>query len=318
MELVSPRTCVAIGECMLELSTAGHGWRLSCGGDTFNTAVHLARWGWGSRFLTALGSDPFSRRMLDQWVDEGLDTSLVLTHPSRLPGLYAIETDGAGERRFHYWRGESAARAMLDIPGAEAALAGARDAGLLHLSGITLSLFDHPGRRRLGRLAADVRARGGRVSFDPNYRPAVWRSRDAARNAITTFAPNVTVALVSFDDESRLWGDEDAAATIKRWRQLGVTDVVVKDGSRGAWIDDGAAAVLVPTPSRLAAIDTTGAGDAFNAGYLAAALSVDPVRAVMVGQLAAGITIQHGGAIPPRSSTRSFASLTDQASDLVR
>lgn len=315
---MSPPTFVAVGECMLEMSAADHDWTLSCGGDTFNTAVHVARWGWSSRFLTALGSDPFSRRMLQQWVDEGLNTSLVLTHPSRLPGLYAIETDDSGERRFHYWRGQSAARAMFDLPNVDDALVAAQDAGLLHLSGITLSLFDDPGRLRLGRLAADVRVRGGRVSFDSNYRPAVWHDRDAARRAITALAPYVSVALVSFDDERELWGDEDASATIQRWQRLGVPEVVVKDGSRGAWISDGAAVVLVPTPSRLAAVDTTGAGDAFNAGYLAAAPFTERMRAVMVGHLTAGVTVRHRGAIPPPSKIGTLGSLIEQTATLVR
>ena len=101
---------VCIGEAMLELARRGDGWSLGYGGDTLNTAIHLARLGHDVAYLTALGGDPFSQDMKARWAAEGLDTSLVLTHPTRQAGLYAIDTDEAGERSFTYWRDASAAR----------------------------------------------------------------------------------------------------------------------------------------------------------------------------------------------------------------
>ena len=100
---------VVIGEGMLELSPVAEAWRLGHGGDTLNTAIHLARSGLDVAFVTALGDDPFSKGLRAAWAGEGLDTSLILADPSRRPGLYAISTDAAGERSFTYWRGESAA-----------------------------------------------------------------------------------------------------------------------------------------------------------------------------------------------------------------
>jgi 2-dehydro-3-deoxygluconokinase len=103
---------VVIGEGMLELSRKGEGWQLGYGGDTLNTAIHLARAGHDVAYLTALGIDPMSANLKARWAAEGLDTSLVLDHPSRSTGLYAISTDAAGERSFAYWRDSSAARQM--------------------------------------------------------------------------------------------------------------------------------------------------------------------------------------------------------------
>ena len=132
---------VVVGEGMIELSRADGGlWRLGHGGDTLNTAIHLARMDRDVRYVTALGDDPFSATLLQDWAAEGIDTSLILRDPTRMPGLYAITTDEAGERSFSYWRGQSAARRTLSLPGSAAAMVEAEQADLL-LYSLILSRF---------------------------------------------------------------------------------------------------------------------------------------------------------------------------------
>ncbi|MFM7273605.1 MAG: sugar kinase, partial [Gammaproteobacteria bacterium] len=223
--MTSPVTrVVAIGECMLELSAAGDAWRMGYAGDTFNTALYLARLGVPVAYLSALGTDPFSAEMRAAFRAERIDDSLVLSDPKRLPGLYAIRTDARGERSFHYWRERSAVRNLFVLEGIEEALAEAAAADLLYLSGITLSLVDASGRERLRELAAAVRRRGGTVAFDPNYRPAGWVDPDAARAAFADFAGEIDTALPTFDDERLLWGDAVIADCIARWRGWGAKD----------------------------------------------------------------------------------------------
>ncbi len=153
---------------MLEFSRdegpAGDCWRLGVAGDSFNTAVYLARLGVPVEYLSALGADPMSMRIRDAIRREGLGETLLLEHPARRPGLYLIETPPGQDRRFHYWRDSSAARALFECPGIETALAGAARARLLYLSGITLSLFGAAQQQRLRELAATVRAGGGLVA----------------------------------------------------------------------------------------------------------------------------------------------------------
>ncbi len=133
----SPRV-VAAGECMLELARQGELWRLGAAGDSFNTALYLQRLGAKVRYFPALGRDPFSEEMLHSWAREGLDTSLVLRDPERLPGLYAIRTDDQGERSFYYWRQNAAARQLFRQPGIDAMLQAAADCDLLYLTGVDL------------------------------------------------------------------------------------------------------------------------------------------------------------------------------------
>jgi hypothetical protein len=132
---------ICIGEAMLELSSRAGACHLGYGGDTLNTAIHLARLGHDVAYLTALGADPFSADLRSKWADEGLDTSLILTDTARNPGLYAISVDHAGERSFTYWRNDSAARQMFALPEIERVLAEAIQADLLVYSLITLAVL---------------------------------------------------------------------------------------------------------------------------------------------------------------------------------
>ncbi len=303
--MVNRAGLVAVGECMLELRAEGDHWRLGHGGDTFNTAVYLARLGEDVAYLTALGDDPFSATMRTAWQAEGLRLDLVLTAPHRLPGLYAIQTDPAGERSFHYWRDQAAVRDLFALPGCAAALDAAAGAQLLYISGITLALFDAAGRAALGTLARRVRDAGGDVVFDPNYRAKIWPSPIAARQAIAAIAPLVTIVLPTFDDEAVLHGDADPGATQARWHAAGVREIIVKLGAAGCMLSDGS--VIAPT-APVTPVDTTGAGDAFNAAYLAARRRGGTVAdAAAFGNLLAGRVIGWRGAILPREQMPDFA-----------
>jgi len=291
---------VAIGECMLELVRVGDDWRLNHAGDVFNTALTMRRLGVPVAFLSALGVDPFSVEMHAAWLREQIDTTMVLTDATRLPGLYAIRTDAGGERSFYYWRERSAVRRLFELPGFEAAIARACNARLLYLSGITLSLFQDPERARLVEIARTVRARGGRVVFDPNYRAAGWPDQHAACAAFAALAREASIVLPTFADENLLFGDTAAERTVQRYQALGAEEVVVKLAARGCLVATAAQCEYLAPPSTVTALDTSGAGDAFNAAYLAARLvGRSPSEAARAGNMLAGEVVRYPGAILP-------------------
>ena len=143
-ELIShhhPRVAL-IGECMIELQQHANGsLQQSFGGDTLNTAVYLARMLGGAGqvdYVTALGDDSFSDAMCKDWAQERIGLSKVQRLPGRLPGLYCIQTDVHGERRFLYWRNEAAVRDCFTTPAAAAILAALPDYDVLYFSGIKI------------------------------------------------------------------------------------------------------------------------------------------------------------------------------------
>lgn len=304
MSGTAPLRAVLVGEAMLELSQDGSGWRLGYGGDTLNTAIHLARAGVATAYLTAIGSDPLSARLTAHWAGEGLDTSLVLTHPTRSTGLYAITTDAAGERSFAYWRDTSAVRELFTLAAVDRALGVAERANLFGFSLISLAILPDAGREHLLALAARVRAQGGTVAFDGNYRPRLWASPDEARAWRDRAIALAAIGLPTLEDEVALGLPGDPQAVAAHWQGLGCTETVVKLGARGCLLPDG---TVVPPPQVLQPVDTSGAGDAFNAGYLAARLAgAPPHQAALKGHALAGWCVMRAGAIPPRDASASY------------
>jgi 2-dehydro-3-deoxygluconokinase len=293
-------TITVIGEAMLELSRGeGDGWNLRYGGDVINTAVHLARAGDRVRLASALGSDPMSALLRAQWEAEGVDTALVIAAKDRLPGLYAIETDAQGERSFHYWRSEAAARRMFALPESDAVMAEAATSDLLYFSLITLAILPDEGREALLALCAKTKERGGRIAFDGNYRPRLWEDAATARRWRDRAIALCDIGLPTLADEVEMGEADDAQDAATRWGAGEGREIVVKLGGDGCYVDG----AVVPIPQSLTVVDSSGAGDAFNGGYLHARLAgATPRDAALAGHRLAGWNIGRRGAIPARDA----------------
>lgn len=287
-----------LGEGMIELSRRGDLWAMGYGGDTLNTAIHLARFGWDVSFISALGTDPFSKSLRDDWAAEGLDTSLILSDPARRPGLYAIQTDDAGERSFHYWRENSAARGLFGLPGIEGVIAAIEAADLFYFSLISLAVLPPDARELLFELCRSLRRRGGRVLFDGNYRPRLWSGPAEALRARQRALTVTDMGFPTLEDEVALGGFASATEVAAAWRDGGVREVLVKLGRDGCLLPDG---TVLPPPATITPIDSSGAGDSFNAGYLQARLAgADTAIAAAAGHRLAHWVIGRQGAIPAR------------------
>jgi 2-dehydro-3-deoxygluconokinase len=145
---------VSVGECMVELARGDDGrFRLSYGGDTFNTAVYLSRAGIDISYATALGDDPYSAGLIALARQEDVRAGLIATVAGRMPGLYLIET-ADGERTFHYWRDRSPARELFELPQAGNIATAITQAGVVYFSAITLSLYSDVGLARFAEALA--------------------------------------------------------------------------------------------------------------------------------------------------------------------
>jgi 2-dehydro-3-deoxygluconokinase len=301
MKVASALKVASLGECMIEFSQSHDGsFRRGFGGDTLNTALYLSRLGIDTAYVTALGDDALSEEMLTAWRSEGIKTDLVTRVAGRLPGLYMIERDARGERTFLYWRDRAPAREFFDHADA-ASLDRLARFDWLYLSGISLSLYGDNGRARLRELLAAVRRNGGKVAFDGNFRPRGWPDGAAACRAFADILPLIDLALPTFEDEQALFGDETLDQCIDRYRASGVTEIVVKRGPHGCVVAVEGDRIESPPPKVVEPVDTTAAGDSFNAGYLAARIGGAPPReAALAGHRLAGAVILSPGAVIPR------------------
>jgi 2-dehydro-3-deoxygluconokinase len=304
---MAPIRVASFGECMLELQGPAFGTlRQGQGGDTLNAAVYLARCGRAAgievQYATALGDDGFSSAMAERWQAEGVGTALLRRLPGRLPGLYWIETDEHGERRFSYWRDSAAARSYFDtLPGQTPLEQAADTLSALHFSGISLAILPPAGRQRLLALAQRLRERGACVAFDNNYRPRLWPGIETAREAFAAASRVATLALMTLDDEQALWGEPDAERQLAQTLALPAAEVVVKRGAASTLVRTAARErIEVPTERVERVLDTTAAGDSFAGAYLAARLAgATPAAAARAGNRLAARVVQHPGALMP-------------------
>jgi 2-dehydro-3-deoxygluconokinase len=294
---MTPVAC--IGECMIELRQATDG-RLSrgYGGDTLNTAVYMARLGTPVDYVTALGDDPISDEMAAGWASEQVGTKWVMRLAGKLPGLYMIQTDEAGERRFYHWRESSAVRSLMSLPQTEEILGALAGYDLVYLSAITLSLYDESGRRRLIAALDAARRRSVRIAFDTNFRPRGWPDLEIARRAYQAAFDIADIVLASTEDMSALYPGENSDQLLAR---MPGREAVMKLAEPACIVRfAGQSQIVKADPVRDAVVDTTAAGDSFAAAYLAARLgSADPVAAARAGHRLAGAVVCHRGAIIP-------------------
>ncbi|MDR6950882.1 2-dehydro-3-deoxygluconokinase [Ancylobacter sp. 3268] len=297
----------SIGECMIELSDAGGGlYRRGFAGDTLNTA-------WGVRgltdpaqvlvrYVTRVGDDAASEEMLGFFSRAGIDASHVSRVPGRPVGLYMIALQGF-ERSFTYWRDSSAARLLAaDLGALRAALA---DADCVYLSGITLAILPPEHRGNLFAALAEARARGAMIAFDANVRVRLWPSLDALRAGLEAGYRAATIALPTFPDEGEIFGDASAEETVVRIAGYGVPEIVVKDGAEPCTLQAEGRIDVIPAVPVAEPLDTTGAGDSFNAGYLAARLAGrSPAEAVRLAHKVAARVICSRGALIDMAALR--------------
>lgn len=295
-----------IGEVMIELAALDHDTAaIGVAGDTYNTAVYLRRELASAAlavevsYVTALGDDLMSQRIRADMQRHELDTRYVETRPGRAPGLYTIETDELGERRFSYWREHSAARTLFQSP-AGTALEKLLDFDLIYLSGISLAILPESSRSALMAMLNTCREAGIHIAFDSNYRPRLWTSPDIARAVTSEMWAAVDIALPSLDDEIDLFVDVDGDAVVERLRSSGVKSGAMKrgvEGPIGLGTGDQQLASMHFQPAETV-LDTTAAGDSFNAGWLAAFAHGAPEDArLLAGHNLARQVVQARGAV---------------------
>jgi 2-dehydro-3-deoxygluconokinase len=264
---------LSIGECMVEMAPAADGnFRMGFAGDTLNTAWYArSELGkdWDVAYFTAVGDDAISTRMVDFFDASGITTKLIRRIPDRTVGLYLIQLDN-GERSFAYWRSESAASRLAGD--ADLLKANLATADLIYFSGITVAILPPSERQTLFAAIAGARANGATIAFDPNLRPRLWEDADTMRKAVMDAASVSDILLPSFEDEANAFGDRTTEDTARRYSGQGVPIVIVKNGA-GEMLASERGNIRRFTPDPVASVvDTTAAGDSFNAAFLASYL----------------------------------------------
>ncbi len=267
---------LCIGEAMAELRRTDTGsFDVSFAGDSFNTAVYASRILGDNKvgFCSVIGQDPLSSGLLTLAKEEGLNIDYLQHHPSRNIGVYAVATDERGERSFYYWRDQSAARTLLThadetkyIPKAQ----------VIYFSAISLAVMDKAARALLFQTLTQRQNEGCLIAFDSNFRPKLWEDIPTAQHMISKAWEMADIALPSIDDEMALF-DETAEQVIARFTAQKWHSIAIKRGDKGPLSPHLPTAQHPPFSVAEKVVDTTAAGDSFNAGFLASLTTGQPL-----------------------------------------
>ncbi len=288
---------VLLGEALICL-TAAAGFRMadapsfdrSMGGAEANTAIGLARLGRTARWLSRLGEDAFGQHILRTLRGEGVDVTGVIMTSQAPTGLMIKELTNPHHAEVRYYRRGSACSQLAETDISADHLAGARFA---HLTGVTLALGPGP-RAAAHRLLELCREAGIPVSFDPNFRPSLWDGEQAIAE-YRRVLPYVAHLLLNEREATLLTGRTTATEAAWALSETGVPHVVVKRAADGVVAISGGELLERPSvPVR--AVDPIGAGDAFNAGWLAGHLDgLDVAESLDLGAWTASAVVAHRG-----------------------
>lgn len=304
---------VCVGESMAMLVpenpgalSAGTVFRLTVAGAESNVAAYLSMLGTDVSWISKVGDDPFGRFLLDEIRSFGVDVGHASRDPERATGV-AFKDRSEAQTKVWYYRSGSAASTM----GRETArLVGALKARVIHISGITPALS--PSCRDFLAEVISTRGAGTAVSFDVNWRPALWKD-DGGPAAMLDVARAADIVFVGLDEADALWGLTDP---LEVRRLLSDPEfLVVKQGAEGSTVFHRDEWVFIPALV-VDVIEPVGAGDAFAAGFLSGYLRGMTIReAGRLGTIVASCSLSvvtDIGALPGREYISELLQLTDE------
>lgn len=309
---------ITVGEAMVQFAALDAGTldqastftRISAGAE-LNVAIGLRRLGLAVGYVSRLGDDSFGRFLTAVLDREGIDRSQVQID-ARFPTGFMLKSralDGSDPQTEYHRRGSAASQlALADNPRAYCA-----DSRHLHLTGISVALSD--GTRELVlQMAADARAAGRSVSFDPNLRPSLWPSRTAMVECLNHLATLSDWVLPGLDEGRQLSGRESPQAVADFFLERGAQRVFVKLGAAGAYVAGAGAGggAFCPGLPVAPVVDTVGAGDGFAVGVISALLEgLDAGAAAARGNAIGARVVQFPGdcdGLPTRAELAAFRS----------
>ncbi|MGM0515061.1 MAG: sugar kinase [Pseudomonadota bacterium] len=298
MSTQNPLDVVTLGEAMAMFVAAQTGdlaevesFTKRIAGAELNVAIGLARLGLNVGWVSRVGNDSFGRFTLQQLAKEGVNAQRV-TVDGRYPTGFQLKsknTDGT-DPSVEYFRKGSAASHLSTADFDRDYFAGARH---LHLSGVAAALSAES-RELCHFAAAEMRALGKTISFDPNLRPVLWSSRELMIEQLNKLACAADWVLPGLKEGQILTGQSTAEGIADFYLERGVQAVIIKTGPEGAWFKTAAGdQAAVPAVKVTNVVDTVGAGDGFAVGTLSALLEGKTLlQAVQRGNKIGSLAIQ--------------------------
>jgi 2-dehydro-3-deoxygluconokinase len=285
---------IGIGECLVEFSDIGSGqYQIGYSGDVLNALAAAGRLGLSTGLLSAIGDDPFTDGLRHIFDIERLDLSHAPVLEGKPNGVYFLSIDAMSLPTFHFLRQNSAAREMFNCQSLDSLIAYVRSARALLFSSIPLAVIKD--RDKLFELLRAVRGETI-LAFDLNIRRVLWNDLNELGGLLGELAPMIDVLFITNEDDTILFGPRHASETLTEYVQRGFRQVVIRRGGAPTLVHSNGENFEVPVPHVQNIVDTTGAGDAFDAGYIAAMLrNHHAYECTSMGNATAAVSLESRG-----------------------
>jgi len=299
---------VALGEILIDFTPYGNSDRGNTlfeqnpGGAPANLLVAATRFGANTSFIGKVGQDQFGHHLKEVLEDTNIDTSgLVFTKDANTT-LVFVHLDDEGERTFSFYR-KPGADFLLEV--------GDLNKGLLSSTKVfhfgSLSLTNEPARSASLQAVQYAKDSGAIISYDPNWRPGLWDSKEDAIGWMRTGARYADIIKVSDEELSLITGENDIKSACELLKDMGPQIILVTLGEEGCYYSVGKDQAIVPS-YKVAVVDSTGAGDSFFGSFLYQVIetgkelkdiSKDEIETfIAISNATAALCIQKKGAIP--------------------
>ena len=289
----------AIGESMIEITNIqGSKFVQSFAGDTLNFLSYLNKKNISADYLTAVGGSKINKDFFYLLKSRSISNKFIHVDNKNETGLYLIKNDNKGEKSFYYWRDNSAAKIHLNKLNYNKISVALKKYDYLYFSGITLSVISNKKQNELLYAIKKIKNHNVKIIFDLNVRVKRWLSKKTLTNSMNLFLPYIDILFCSGEDIKN-WKNNQSLEFFKKFVKFyNIKHAIFRQNASKNYVFLNNSLYQIMNKTKKKIIDSSGAGDGYNAAYISEYLiSNDVYRSLKSAHFLGSKIVMKKGAI---------------------